>query len=255
MVARKASAVTAPIPVPTAYRRALSLPETECSGRATRAHERPPVTRRGSEAMVWSLSSPFAIKVAALSVVPPMSSASSQRPVSPPGNAFCGLQTDKLAARDFVKDAPDLCACIGAHIGIDGPARGPRPLKVETEPVAADPARTPLARTHAAPLAKNAVVHIGAIGEVPDFLLRWANKSDTVQAIQAPGSRPRAGHEPAKLEQSPHHSDKSARLSLTVHATERSQSGGQRISLTSYQANGLLDHLGVGVVGGNRLPN
>ena len=91
------------------------------------------------------------------------------RPIPPPRNAFRGAQTNKIAACDLVKDTPNLRWRIGAQISIDGPASG-KTLEVETQPVSPDPPRAPLARTHTAPVEKRAVVHIGAIGQVPDFL-------------------------------------------------------------------------------------
>jgi hypothetical protein len=56
--------------------------------------------------------------------VPYWSGSEPKRPIPPPRNAFRGAQTNEVAARDLVKDAPDLCGRIGAQIGIDGAAPG-----------------------------------------------------------------------------------------------------------------------------------
>ena len=104
------------------------------------------------------------------------------RPIPPPRYAFRGAQTNKIAACDLVKDTPNLRGRIRAQISIDRPASWGA-LEVETQPVSPDPPRAPLARTHTAPVEKRAVVHIGAIREVPDFFAGRADEADAVQAI------------------------------------------------------------------------
>jgi len=54
-----------------------------------------------------------------------------------------------------------------------------------------------LDRSHAAPHAERPVVHVGAIGEVPDVLARPSDQGQAVKPVIAPGEAPGSSDKPA----------------------------------------------------------
>src|SRR5262249_17323249 len=73
------------------------------------------------------------------------------------------------------------------------------PFEVEAQSIAVHAARTPFQRTHAAPFAEGAVVHVGTIGEIPDLFARPADERQAVHLVETPGQPPRLSDEPAEL--------------------------------------------------------
>src|SRR6516164_6242475 len=90
-------------------------------------------------------------------------------PVTPVRNALCGVQPNQVAPRDRVEDTLDLCLRVGVQISGRGSTSWPT-LQIETQPIPTHSADAPLERAHAAPIAKGAVVHVGAVREIPDPL-------------------------------------------------------------------------------------
>src|SRR6202790_5578509 len=111
--------------------------------------------------------------VAVLSVQP-------QRSIPTPWDTLGGVQTDQFAPGEPVENAPDLRPRVREKVGGGSFALGP-PLKIEAQAEAAHPAGPPIGRAHATPSAKDAVVHVGAIGEVPDHLVGRADERQPVK--------------------------------------------------------------------------
>src|SRR5260370_133354 len=104
----------------------------------------------------------------------------------------------QLASRDPVKHAPNLRQRVGMQVCGCGLTPGSA-VEIKAQPIALDTTGTTLECLYAAPNAKGAIVHVGAIGEIPD-LLPWsaAGASASIAVIaarQAPGPH----HEAAQL--------------------------------------------------------
>src|SRR3984885_15432152 len=94
-------------------------------------------------------------------------------PLVPAWDAFSVVQPQQFAPRDPIQHAPQLAVRIGTDVRrcrlAPGTAR-----QVEAKPVTADTSNAPFNRLHPASLAKGAVVHVGAVGEVP-HLIGWSS--------------------------------------------------------------------------------
>lgn len=78
-------------------------------------------------------------------------------------------------------------------------------VEIEAQPVVRGASHTPFERGHPPPSKKDAVVHIGAEGEVPDFLVRPAVQRQTPGAVPEPRERPYAedDRKPEAFEEAP----------------------------------------------------
>src|SRR5215831_14066458 len=88
-------------------------------------------------------------------------------PVAASWNTLARIESKQVAAGYLVQHAPHLRLGIRCQIGRRRPPLWPA-LEVEAEAIAADAADALIDRPHAAALPKGAVVHVGAVGEVPD---------------------------------------------------------------------------------------
>jgi hypothetical protein len=82
------------------------------------------------------------------------------------------VKAQQVASRDPVKYAPNLRLRVGMQVCRCGLPLGSA-IEIEAQPIALDTAGTTLECLYTAPNTKGAVVHIGAIGEIPN-LLPWS---------------------------------------------------------------------------------
>src|SRR6516164_7053056 len=120
------------------------------------------------------------------------------RPVAASGNPLCRIETQQIAARDLVEHTPDLALRVRRQIGRCRAAPGPA-FEIEAQAITADAPDALVDRPHAASHAEGAIVHVRAIGKVPNVLTRSPGQSQAVQPIIAPREHPRPGDEPAEL--------------------------------------------------------
>src|ERR1700733_13214141 len=116
--------------------------------------------------------------------------------VVPPGNAFGVIQPQQFTPRDPIQNAPELAIRIGTDVRRRRLALRTA-FQIEAQPVTADTSDTPFGRLHPASLAKGAVVHVGAIGEVPDLIGWMTGQHVTMPTIMAPRQEPRFGQQSA----------------------------------------------------------
>src|SRR5215469_17052213 len=84
-------------------------------------------------------------------------------------HSFGQVQAHQVASLDTVKDAPNFRVRVGMQVCRRGPAFGAA-IKIEAQLVPFETTGTILPCLYAAANAKGAVVHVGAIGKVPDLL-------------------------------------------------------------------------------------
>ena len=102
----------------------------------------------------------------------------------------------QVATGDAVEHAPHFA------LGIDADIRRRRlatrvAVQVEAQAIAFHAANAPLGRLHAAPLPEGAVVHVGAVGEVPHRIGRVPLQYVAVPAIVVARQEPGFCQEPA----------------------------------------------------------
>jgi hypothetical protein len=102
--------------------------------------------------------------------------------VTPPRYSLRRVKAQQVASRDPVKHAPNLRMRVGMQVCRCSLAPGSS-VEIEAQPIALDTAGTTLECLYAAPNAKRAVVHIGAIGEIPDLLPWSAAKASASTSI------------------------------------------------------------------------
>src|SRR6516165_3959945 len=102
----------------------------------------------------------------------------------------------KLSPGDFVEHAPDLGLRVRTQIGRCRPAPGPA-FEIEAEAITMNAPDPLLDRAHAAPHPERPVVHIGAIGKVPDVLARPPDQGQAMKPVIAPREAPGPSDEPA----------------------------------------------------------
>src|SRR5215831_5450519 len=107
-------------------------------------------------------------------------------------NPFRRVQPQQVAPRDAVQHAPYLGIGIAGEVCWRRLAPGPA-FQIEPEPEPLDPGRPAFERPDAAADAKRAVVHVGAIGEIPDLLGWSADKANTAQWIVNARNQPGLG--------------------------------------------------------------
>src|ERR1700687_2753217 len=94
------------------------------------------------------------------------------RAITSARHAFSRVEAKQVSTRDLVKYAPDFLIRVGAYVGGRGLALRTA-FKIEAQPAAGETANPAFQRRDAAPLDKGSHMHVGPIGEVPDFV-RWS---------------------------------------------------------------------------------
>src|SRR6266478_10161930 len=117
------------------------------------------------------------------------------------GYAFGQIEADKVLASEFVEHAPHFPIRIGTDVGrcrFSDRAT----LKIEAQSVAANAPRAPFERAHSTPFAERTVVHIGTVGEVPDFIVGPTLDAQAVEPVpktrEQPGARDRPSEQTAQ---------------------------------------------------------
>ena len=91
--------------------------------------------------------------------------------ITPPRDSLSQIQTHKVAPRDAVEHAPDLSIRVKAQVCWRGLSLGPA-YQIEAYSIAVDAAGAALKRLDGTSDPKGAVMHVGAVGEIPDLVVR-----------------------------------------------------------------------------------
>src|SRR6478609_10743521 len=110
--------------------------------------------------------------------------------VMPTRHALGRIQTQQFAPRDPIQHTPHFVTGVGTDISRRRLSPGTA-FQIEAQSVAPYPRDAPFARLHAAPFAKRAVVHVGAIGEIPNQIGWTPGESLTVPTVMKARQSPR----------------------------------------------------------------
>src|SRR5215471_10497238 len=119
--------------------------------------------------------------------------------VSAPGHPFCRVQAHEISSRDAVEHAPDLRVRVRVQVRRGSPAFWPA-FQIEPHAVSLDATGTVLQWLYAAAHPEGSVMHVGAIREIPDLILRPSEQASAPATVIAAREEPRFRSDAAQLE-------------------------------------------------------